>query len=199
MPTLKSSLTLRVFFLTFIGFFSSSLLGALGPVIDGLVVGHTMESTDMSAISVTSPVWLAAMMFSSVLAKGNQIVCSEKLSKGKVDEARDIYSASLIIGVVVTVIFTVAVIVFRVQIIDLLGVDADHDAFDACTQYLVSGVLAIPASTLLMQVSNVLYLEGERKYPVYAVIALSVSDILLDFITIGVLMAAYSQWACPRH
>lgn len=187
MNRLRTSLTLRVFFLTFIGFFSSSLLGALGPVIDGLIIGHTMDSADMSAISITAPVWLGTMLFSSFLAKGNQIICSGKLSKGKVDEARDIYSMSLITGAVITVIFMVCIIALRVQIINLLGIHDDHPAFDSSIEYLVSGVLAIPASTLLMQVSNILYLEGERRFPIYSVIALSVSDILMDFVGVSIL------------
>ncbi len=183
----KLSLTESVFFLTFIGFFVSSLVGSLGNVIDGIIVGHRMETADLCASNVTAPVWFAAAIIGGLLSKGCQYACSDKLAKGKVDEASDILSMTLTAGVGVSVIFTVAVIVFNAPLIRLLGVAPGNASFEPCRRYLIGAVLSVPAATALMQLSNAMYLEGRRKGAVYSVLALSISDILLDLIAVFVI------------
>ena len=186
-PVKKISLTGRVFFLTFIGFFFSSLVGSLGNVIDGIIVGHRMDTADLCASNVTAPVWFAAVIIGGLLSKGCQYACSDKLAKGNVDEASDILSMTLTAGVGVSVIFTVAVIAFNAPLISLLGVGPGNPAFEPCRRYLIGAVLSVPASTVLTQLSNAMYLEGRRKGAVYSVLALSITDILLDLIVVFVI------------
>ena len=106
------SLTTQVYFLTFIGFFLSSLMGCLGSVIDGLIIGHTMSTADISASSVTAPIWFLASMTASLLAKGTQQLCSEKLGAGKLEEARNIYSVSVIMGFTINIISHISIIAY---------------------------------------------------------------------------------------
>ena len=117
----RISLTTQVYFLTFVGFFLSSLMNCLGGMIDSVIAGHTMDTASLSASSVMAPVFFIANVFACLLAQGTQKLCSELLVSGKKSEARDVYSASLVVGVGLSALLAVVLIVFNGFFVRLLG------------------------------------------------------------------------------
>lgn len=181
------SLTTQVYFLTFIGFFLSSLMSCIGGMIDSVVAGHTMDTASLSASSVMAPVFFFANVFACLLAQGTQRICSELLVNNKKEEARDVYSASLIVGVGLTALLAVVLIVFSGSFVRLLGIVPNHASFKSCRDYLVGIAFSLPASAVIRQVSTMLHYEGARKWVVGSVIITTVSDAVLDLVAVYVI------------
>ena len=182
----RLSLTSQVYFLTFIGFFLSSLMNCLGGMIDSVIAGHTMDTASLSASSVMAPVFFIANVFASLLSNGTQTLCSELLVVGKKKEARDVYSVSLVVGVGLSALLAVVLIVFNGFFVRLLGVGPTHAAYGPCKDYLIGIAFSLPASAVIRQVSTMLHYEGARKWVVVSAAITTAADILLDLLAIYV-------------
>ncbi|MCR5795670.1 MAG: hypothetical protein K6G61_10060 [Solobacterium sp.] len=69
-------ITAGVFAMTMGAYFLSSLMSTMGSVIDGFIIGHTMKTTDIGALSLTSPVWFILGIIYSILMMGSQPFCA---------------------------------------------------------------------------------------------------------------------------
>ena len=182
----RISLTTQVYFLTFVGFFLSSLMNCLGGMIDSVIAGHTMDTASLSASSVMAPVFFIANVFACLLAQGTQKLCSELLVSGKKSEARDVYSASLVVGVGLSALLAVVLIVFNGFFVRLLGVVPAHDAYRPCKDYLIGIAFSLPASAVIRQVSTMLHYEGARRWVVLSVVVTTAADVILDLLAVYV-------------
>ena len=143
------SLTFQVFFLTFFGFFFSTMVNTLGTVIDGIIIGQTMKTADVSANTVTAPLWFFIAMIANLFAKGNQLICADKLSRGKVDEAKNNFSMTFFLSLGFGVLVTVVILIFRFFVTKLLGIGPEDASFVPCRQYLIGATLGIPGQVML--------------------------------------------------
>ena len=50
-------ITVKVFLVSMVSFFLSSLMSTMGGIVDGFLIGHTMQTAEVGALSLTSPVW----------------------------------------------------------------------------------------------------------------------------------------------
>ena len=118
---LQTSLTDKVFLITVIAFFLSTLTTSLGGVIDSFIVGSTMTSAEVGALSLVSPLWYFSALLYNTLSSGCKPVCANELSKGSKEKARQIFSATLVAGLAVTLFLVVFTLVFRDTVTQLLG------------------------------------------------------------------------------
>ena len=177
---LQTSLTLQIFVFTFIGFFATNLVNVLGVVVDGVVVGHTMGALDISASSLMAPLTFAISMFSGLISNGGQIVCMDRLSHGKVEEAKKIFSMALTICVFVSVIFSTSFILFSHLAIGVLGIDEQNPAYETSRLYMIGIMIGVPGQMLWNLITQGLNIEGARKHVLTATILMTVSNIILD-------------------
>ena len=184
---IETSLVTKVFLGTFIAFFVSMLVNTLGTMIDGFIVGQSMETEDLSAGSVSAPLWFLIALVINLLTKGCQNSCAEKLSRGKEEEARDVYSMTFMVALVFALIFMVLLIIFNYPITKALGLTPDMKSFNSCRMYILGSSIGIPAVTVINMISSSLHLEGARKWTMYAVLIMTVFDVVLDIISVYVL------------
>ena len=183
----QMSLTFQVFFLTFFGFFFSTMVNTLGTVIDGIIIGQTMKTADVSANTVTAPLWFFIAMIANLFAKGNQLICADKLSRGKVDEAKNNFSMTFFLSLGFGVLVTVVILIFRFFVTKLLGIGPEDASFIPCRQYLIGATLGIPGQVMLAMLAQGLHLEGARKWSILSVVVMTVTDVALDLFAVLVL------------
>ena len=183
----QPSLTIQVFFLTFFGFFFTTMVNTIGTVIDGIVIGQTMNTADVSANTVTAPLWFVLGMITNLFAKGNQLICADKLSRGKVDEARNDFSMTFFLSTGFGILVTALILIFSFFVTKLLGIGPEDASFVPCRQYLTGASLGIPGQIVLTMLAQGMHLEGARKWTVFSVIVMTVTDVVLDLIAVFVL------------
>ena len=87
-------------------------MSTLGSVIDAFIIGHTMRTTDVGALSLTSPIWFVMAIIYGILAIGSQPFCSGELGRGNKEAARKIFSMTLITGIGITLLFSLLIFAF---------------------------------------------------------------------------------------
>ncbi len=43
-------------------------MSTIGGIVDGFVIGHTMDTSDVGALSLTSPIWFLSAVIYSILS-----------------------------------------------------------------------------------------------------------------------------------
>lgn len=77
----------------------------LGNVVDGMIVGNLLGPDAMAAIEISMPVLLLLQMPGMMLAMGGAAEAAVLLGKRKMEEAGGVFSASLVSGVAVSLLF----------------------------------------------------------------------------------------------
>lgn len=185
-PNRSREITASVFLLSVTAYFTSSLMTTIGGVIDGFVVGNTMGTAEVGALSLTSPIWFLMSIVYSILAMGCQPLCARELAKGNRENSRRIFSMTVIVGMAATLVLSVLVFVFSGAVTRLLGAEPDMEVYKPCRAYLTGIAFGLPGLALVTLLSVGINLEGARKWTVYSAIVMTGMDILLDILVAGV-------------
>ena len=165
-----------------ISFFLSALMSTIGSIVDGFIIGHTMETADVGALSLTSPVWFLSAVIYGVLTAGAQPRCTMELSKGNQEKAREIFSMTLITGTVLAIAMMVMILTAAPFTAELLGAIPGSAEFDPCIKYLRGISVGLPALIAGNIISMSMNLEGARRWTFRYAVVLTVSNVLLDLV-----------------
>ncbi len=165
-------------------FFLSSLATTLGGVIDNFVVGHTMSSAEVGAISLSSPLWFFTALLYNTLSSGCRPSCANEFSKGNKEKASRIFSATLVTGIVLTLILVAVILLFKDAVTQLLGAKPGAEAYEPCKAYLTGIVVGFPAIALIILLSVGVNLGGGRRWTLCSAIVVTVSNIIMDLLTV---------------
>ena len=125
------------------------------------------------------------MLIQSVLTLGMQILVSQKLGKGKLDEAIGIFSLAMSMTVGLLSCVMLISLIFPEQVADMLGADKSLGAVRQETiDYVQASSLGLPAIAAVTILSPIMQLDGDKKRAVTAVTILSVSNVIGDLIAI---------------
>ena len=91
----------------------SALTVSLCLLIDNVMISRFLGETGMAAYSLANPVLLAIGAIGSLLAAGVQVACSKSLGRGSREETNAGFSSAVALGGVISILFAIAVVVFR--------------------------------------------------------------------------------------
>ena len=177
-------ITAKVFILTVLAFFMSSLVSTLGSIADGFIIGHTMQTTDIGAMSLTSPIWLIASVITSILSTGSQPLCTLELGRGNKEKAVKIFAMTVTAGTGLTLILSVFILLGSGVVCRLLGVAPSMPEYVSCRAYLAGIAIGLPAMAAGNMISTGVNLEGARRWVMRSAAAITVSNILLDLLVV---------------
>ncbi len=72
----KNDLIGKLFFTSLSVFFLSTLTSTLGSLVDGIVIGNTMNTNSIAAYGLVTPLSFAFALIGSVLNSGSQNACA---------------------------------------------------------------------------------------------------------------------------
>lgn len=171
---------------TFIVFLMSMLATAIGNVIDGIIIGNMLGASSMAALGFTTPYQKFTAIFPNILALGMQILCSQKLGKGKLDEANRIFSLALSVSLSLAIFFIALTFIFPAQIADILGAEENLAVIRVeAIDYFQAFSLGLPAVAAVAILSPIMQLDSDRSRAVTAVTILSASNVFGDLIAIS--------------
>lgn len=177
-------ITVKVFLVSMVSFFLSSLMSTMGGIVDGFIIGHTMETADVGALSLTSPVWFLAAVIYGILTAGAQPRCTLELSRGNRTSARNIFSMVLTTGTILSLIMTVMILAAAGTAAELLGAHPGSAEYGPCMAYLRGIAFGLPALIAGNIISMGINLEGARRWSFRYAVVLTASNILLDLLVV---------------
>lgn len=179
---IRSSLTSRVFRFVVLSFFISNITTILGAVIDGFVVGNTMDTATIAVVGFVSPVVIFFSIIGTTACVGFKNVAMKCLTKGDTEGAGRSLSEALILGLIPSLAVLIVTLMFTPLIVTVLGFDPASPEFLICVKYLRGAAVGLPAITAMAILNNGVQLEGKRMISILSVAVMTVFNIAGDMI-----------------
>lgn len=167
-------------------YLSSSILitlsGALGVIVDSIIVGNLIGGDGVSAINLNSTVIQLLLTISLIIASGGGMLVGYALGRKEHDRARYIFTQSMLGSLGVGVIFTLVGLLFTEQVASFL---CDNPALhDMVADYLRVVLLGAPAYMLMWGVSTMISVDGSPRLASLAIVIDNVVNLILDVVLI---------------
>ncbi|MBR1477585.1 MAG: ATP-binding protein [Lachnospiraceae bacterium] len=182
------SLIKEMYRLSFLTMMVSIMLGTLGGVIDGVIVGRCMGSEAMASYGLVSSISPLLMMLGSIVISGASLMCARCMSIADTESANGIFSLSIVIGTVVAIIYTGAIVLFSAPIIRFLGAkDSEALLYHEAHAYLIGLSFGFIFAMGSMILHPYISLEGDRKRTVIEVLIIIAVNITCDLVNVYLL------------
>ena len=167
-------------------YLSSSILitlsGALGVIVDSIIVGNLIGSDGVSAINLNSTVIQLLMTISLIIASGGGMLAGYAIGRKDFDNARYIFTQSTLGSIIVGVIFAVIGIFFSNQLTSIL---CQNDAlYTMAHDYLRVVLFGAPAYMLMWGISTMIIVDGSPRLASVAIIIDNIANLILDVVFI---------------
>ncbi len=174
----------RLFLKSFGVFFFSTLTSSLGTIVDGLVIGNTMNTASVAAYGLISPMNYAFALTGSLLNSGTMNMCAAALGRNKKEEAKRIFSMSFFSGLALSLLGALLITIFVKPILVVLRMEPGTEMFSLAKDYLLAFVIGLPAITATKQLSSVMQLDGDPKRAIYSVVIMTGVNIVGDLLCV---------------
>ena len=188
MDSKQDKLIAQLFRDTLITFLLSMFASVIGNTIDGVITGNFLGTDSLAAFGFTAPYQRFTTIFPAVLALGMQVLCSKALGRGDLREVNGFFSLAVATALALMIFLTVTTFLFAGQIADILGAEKDLGVIRSLTiDYLEAFSLSLPPLALVTILPPIMQLDNDRQRAVFAVVVLSICDIVCDLINVFVL------------
>jgi len=167
----------------------SSLTVMICMFVDSVVIGRFLGVNAMTAYGLTNPVLLIFAAFGSMLSAGIQVLCGKTMGRGDRNATDACYTTSLLFGGSAAVLGLILILAFVGPVSTLLGAGApspDNVVYSLTRDYLTGFIIGAPAFLLAQILIPYLQMGGKRFHVAAAVVAMTLSDILLDLLNVFV-------------
>ena len=162
----------------------SALTVSLCLLIDNVMISRFLGETGMAAYSLANPVLLAIGAVGSLLAAGVQVACSKSLGRGSQEETNAGFSSAVTLGGVISILFAVAVVVFRSPLASAMGAGQQGELFEQTRDYLAGFSIGAPGSMGALVLVPFMQMAGQSTLLILAVLGMTVTDVALDLLNV---------------
>ncbi len=179
--TIKHDIVSNVFSNTLVAYILSTISYAVGPLADGAVIGNFYG---VDCVAAYGMVWTAVLIYAligGVSGGGSRNLYTGLLGNGRVDAANRVFTTAMLFCGILSAILTALTFVFPHSVAGLLGANGNAEnlapLMEAYLMGFAPGVIFMNGAKVL---SGYMSIDSDNKINIYAVIAMSVVDILGD-------------------
>ena len=187
--TKKDAITAKLFQNAMLTMLVAELSGAVTAVIDGLITGRWLGPTLLAAFGVGTPYFSIACIISGILMVGCTARCTRAVGKGDKAELTRVFSLTILLGVVSSVLLAVLGVCFADPIASFLGAKESSGLHADTAQYLRGAFLGAPGFILFAILTPLLQLDGDPLRPKLASVAMMIVDTAFDVLNVTVFKA----------
>lgn len=154
-------------------------------VVDGLFVSNFAGKVPFAAVNLIIPFPMLLAAFGFMLGTGGSAIVAKTLGEGKKELANRYFSMMVIVAIVAGVLITILGMFFVTPVAKLLG--AEGEMLTYCTAYGRILFLFIPFFMLQNLFQSFLITAERPDFGLKVTVAAGVTNILLDFLLVGVL------------
>ena len=163
-------------------FILTSLVSAIGPTIDGIVVGSYYKLDEVAAIGLTSFLLVGIRtLAASIISTGSNVIVSRLIGSGDKESANRAFSLSLILALALSGLMAAVCIIFSNQIAIMLGArGALAHLMKPTSDYLIGYCLGLPFYAVYIIFLSYLKMDGDYSFVTLSTVAMTIVDILAD-------------------
>ena len=154
-------------------------------VVDGLFVSNYVGKTAFVGLNLIMPFIMALSALGFMMGTGGSAIVAKTLGEGKKKKANEYFSLIVYVTLVGGILFAIIGILLTKQVSIALG--ATGELLDNCILYGRIIFLSMPAF-MLQNVFQSFFVTAEKPHlGLYVVIAAGVTNMVLDFLFVGIL------------
>ena len=179
----------KMFFSASIAMMFTVLVGTAAQFLDGVITSRFLGNDAYSAIALFGPLNGLFLMLASFVASGNQIVCAGYIGEGKKDTANSVFTFSVLVGLLISVILILLCVVMPDPLMAYCGVTkvGKPVLYENMLSYLRGYLFGIPALIAVQILGPIVVLDNGKKIFSISAIVLCGTDIVLDLLNALVL------------
>lgn len=154
-------------------------------IVSGIFIGTYLGSDLLAGFALIIPFIMMSFALADMIGIGSSVQIAIKLGCGKLKEARQIFSACIVIIFVFSCGVGILEYSLSPMLIDLL--DVDERIKESCIECVRVFALFAPFTMLSFALDNYLRICGKTRYSMFVNIFIALSNILLDYLFIVVL------------
>ena len=163
----------------------SYFLQTLYGMADLFIIGQFCTTADVTAVSVGSQIMHMLTVMIVGLAMGSTVLIGKTVGEGKSKALPRIIGNTFTLFGIIAVAATIALLLLRVSIVRVMSTPAE--AVDATVRYVTVCFIGIPFITAYNIFSSVFRGLGDSKRPMYFIAIACFTNIVLDYVFIGML------------
>ncbi len=157
---------------------------SLYQLVDGVFVANIVGDNALSALNMAYPAISLMVSVSIMLASGGVAIVSKKMGENKYDEARNIFTMIIIVGILFSFGFALLVNLKMDAILSLLGVN--EVLYESAKDYLsILGTMAIVA-VLQMMFQFFFVCAGKSHIGLVLTILAGIANVVLDYVFMAI-------------
>lgn len=153
--------------------------------INTMMAGHIGKEA-VSATGMVDSVNNIFIAFFSALAVGGTVVVAQYIGQKNVKKANDAMKQALFSGLLISFMITIALWIFKNQLISVLFGQADQRIIEDTHIYLGITLLTYPLITIDLVANGILRGAGDTKTPMKITIFMNIINVLFTFLFINV-------------
>ena len=153
-------------------------------IIDILIIGIILGSTQASIINLASPLTYITGIFYILFGQGGNLLALRAQSQLNHKKANFYFTISILGILVVSIVYILIVFLFIDNILMMLNVPAE--IFNLGKEYLLILMFYYPLNCFMLVISFFIRSDGFPKMPFYAVLISNVINIILDILFLKV-------------
>ena len=154
-------------------------------VVDGLFVSNFVGKTALAAINLTLPIIMGLSALGFMIGTGGSAIVARMLGEKKREKANEYFSMLIYVTAIGGILLSILGAIFIPAIASLLG--AKGQLLSNCILYARLSFISMPAF-MLQNVFQSFFVTAEKPHlGLYVVIAAGVTNMVLDFLFVGIL------------
>ena len=126
---------------------------------NGIFIGKFLGAQDMAAYGLIGPIYLLLSTIATTFAVGASTYCSMLLGKGKVREAKEVFTANAVAVTLLSLLLTFIVLYFAEELCLMLGAAGEHaNLYGSLIAYLHGFVPSFFAMAAVLVLISFLYI-----------------------------------------
>ena len=162
----------------------SALTVSLCLLIDSVMISRFLGEDAIAAYGLANPLLLSIGAIGTLLAAGVQVVCSRALGRGSQKEANIGYASALAATAAISMVFLLAVIAMSSFLARVMGAGRSGELHTMTKEYLIGFSIGAPGSMGALVLVPFLQMSGQSTLLIYAVLAMTVTDVTLDLLNV---------------
>lgn len=172
----------RMFSTAMVAYIFSNLATAIGPVVDGVIVGAHYSVDEVAAIGLSSFLLVGYRTVSaSVIAKGAHVIASGRIGAGDKEGANRIFSLSVVLSLSAALVLALLSIAFSDRLAVLVGAHKGlAHLMKPASAYLRGYCVGLPFFAATTVLTPFLQMDGDYNRVTIASVVMTVVDVLGD-------------------
>ena len=184
----SSYIVTRLFWKIFPVQFFLAAIAPINALIDNLIASNAIGSDAVAGVALFSPLSGFLNGVSGLFAVGGVVIIIRHLGKTEKERANSTYSTIIMVSIVVSLLFTMVMLLFAPFIASILGGSGNQYLIDYTKGIAVFQIAAYLSAFLM----NSLQVVGDNKRAVVSIVAMAASNVGGDILFVVVLgMGAY--------